>query len=164
MQEGMYAGLDFGVSMLDPRNRDGGYEVDDDQSAGFRLTVGYAWSKHWSAEAFFADGGSVGISSDNPNVGHLGEIDYRMVGVGVEWLPFSKGRDAKFFPLLKFGAVQISNSSSSDEILYEKLNDTGVYIGGGAGWRFGETWLAQAEVVSYDVDELFFTIGFRKHF
>jgi large repetitive protein len=161
--QGWYAGLDAGISRLEPRNPDGGYKVDDDQSAGFRITVGYAWSAHWSAEAFYADGGKAGISSDNPNVGHLGDIEYKMLGVGVEWLPLAAGRNAKFFPLVKLGAVRIDNSSSSPMIAYEKLNDLGVYIGGGGGMRLGKSWLTQAEVVSYDQDELFFTIGIRKH-
>jgi hypothetical protein len=161
--EGWYVGLDAGLSRLDPRNRGGGFKVDDDQSAGFRVSAGYAWSIHWSAEAFYADGGKAGISSDNPNVGHLGDLEYKMLGVGVEWLPLAAGRNAQFFPLVKLGAVQIDNSSSSPVIEYRKLNDVGVYIGGGGGMRVGKKWLAQAEVVSYDKDELFFTIGVRKH-
>jgi hypothetical protein len=83
--------------------------------------------------------------------------------VGVEWLPLGKGRQAKFFPLVKLGAVQIDNSSSSPAVVYEKLNDVGVYIGGGGGMRLGKSWIAQAEVVSYDKDELFITLGVRKH-
>ncbi|HTU66564.1 MAG TPA: outer membrane beta-barrel protein [Steroidobacteraceae bacterium] len=164
VKEGWYVGLDAGMSRLEPRNKGGGYRVDDDQSLGMRLEVGYAWSPHWSAEAYYADGGKAGISSDNPAVGHLGDLEYRMGGVGVEWAPFGAGRDAKFFPLIKLGLVQITNKSSSSEILYKKLNDTGVYLGGGAGLRFGKSWIAQAEVVSYDQDELFFTLGLRKHF
>jgi hypothetical protein len=66
--------------------------------------------------------------------------------------------------LIKLGAVQITNRATSDQILYKKLNDVGVYIGGGAGARLGKSWIAQAELVSYDQDELFFTIGLRKHF
>jgi hypothetical protein len=164
VSEGMYVGLDAGLSRLEPRNRDGGYRVDDKQSTGLRFEVGYAWSAHWSAEAFYADGGKAGISSDNPAVGHLGDIDYTMWGVGAEWVPLGAGRAAKFFPLIKLGAVQISNSTNSHQILYKKLNDVGVYIGGGAGLRLGQSWLAQAEVVSYDQDELFFTLGVRKYF
>jgi hypothetical protein len=160
---GFYAGLDAGFSRLEPRSANG-YRIDDKSSSGFRFTAGYGWSPQWSAEAFYADGGEVGIASDNPAVGHLGTIGYRMMGVGAQWTPFSGGRAARFFPLVKAGAVQIQNSSSSDQILYEKLNDVGIYIGGGAGLRFGESWIAQAEVVSYDVDELFYTFGVRKHF
>jgi large repetitive protein len=164
VREGMYVSLDAGVSRLEPRNRDGGYVVDDGQSLGLRLSLGYAWSSHWSAEAFYADGGKAGISSDNPAVGHLGDIEYKMAGAGVEWLPLRGGRTAKFFPLVKLGVVQITNSASSDQILYKKLNDTGLYLGGGAGVRLGDSWIVQGEVVSYDVDELFYTFGFRKHF
>jgi hypothetical protein len=164
VSEGMYVSLDAGISRLEPRNRDGGYVVDDGQSLGLRLSAGYAWSAHWSAEAFYADGGKAGISSDNPAVGHLGDIEYKMAGVGVEWLPLRGGRTAKFFPLVKLGVVQITNSASSQQILYEKLNDAGLYLGGGAGVRFGESWIVRGEVVSYDVDELFYTFGFRKHF
>jgi len=60
--------------------------------------------------------------------------------------------------------VQIRNHSSSSLIQYEKLNDLGVYLGGGMGLRLGDSWLAQGEVVSYDQDELFFTLGVRKRF
>jgi hypothetical protein len=162
--EGLYVSVDVGASRLEPRNRDGGYVVDDDQSLGYRVTMGYSWSAQWSAEAFYANGGKAGISSDNPAVGHLGDIDYRLAGVGLEWLPFRAGRAARFHPLVKFGIVQIENSTSSDQILFEKIHDAGIYFGGGAGLRLGESWVAQGEVVSYDKDELFMTLGIRKHF
>jgi hypothetical protein len=164
VKDGLYVGFDVGTSHLDPRNRNGGYRVDDDQSLGWRVEVGYAWSAHWSAAAFYADGGKAGISSDNPAVGHLGDIDYRMSGVGIEWLPLGTGRAARFFPLVKLGVVQIENRSSSDQIRFEKLHDAGIYFGGGAGVRLGQSSIVQAELVSYDRDELFFTIGLRKHF
>jgi len=164
VSDGLYVSLDAGVSRLQPRNRDGGYIVDDKQSLGLRLSVGYAWSKHWSAEAFYADGGQAGISSDNPAVGHLGDLEYKMAGVGVEWLPLADGRSATFFPLVKLGVVQITNEASNDQILYKKLNDAGLYLGGGAGLRLGDSWIVQGEVVSYDKDELFYTFGVRKYF
>jgi hypothetical protein len=106
----------------------------------------------------------VGIAADNAAVGHLGTISYRMLGAGVEWLPLEGGRNAPWFPLIKIGAVQIRNQASSELIHYEKLNDLGLYLGGGLGLRFGEDWLALGEVVSYDQDELFLTFGLRKRF
>ncbi len=162
--KGFYVGVDVGMSMLKPRSEGGGYKLDDKQSMGYRLDAGYSWSANWSAELFYADGGDVGIASDNPAVGHLGEISYRMVGAGVEWLPMEGGRNAAWFPLIKIGAVQIQNQANSELINYEKLNDLGLYLGGGLGLRFGEDWLALGEVVSYDQDELFVTLGLRKKF
>jgi len=164
ISKGWYLGLDTGMSRLEPQNKDGGYKIDDGQSFGYRLTAGYAWNQNWSVEGFFADGGDAGISSDNASVGHLGDIGYKVYGVGVQWLPFDGGINEQWFPLVKVGASHIQNSSTSSQIVYEKLNDVGVYFGGGAGMRFGQSWIAQAEVVSYDTDELFFTVGIRKHF
>ena len=162
--KGFYVGVDVGMSMLKPRNEGGGYKLDDKQSMGYRLDLGYSWSANWSAELFYADGGDVGIASDNPAVGHLGEISYRMTGAGVEWLPMEGGRNAAWFPLIKIGAVQIRNQANSELINYEKLNDLGLYLGGGLGLRFGKDWLMLGEVVSYDQDELFATFGVRKKF
>jgi hypothetical protein len=162
--KGWYAGIDVGMSLVEPRNRDGGYQIDDKQALGFRVDLGYSWSAAWSTELFYADGGEAGISSDNAAVGHLGDISYQMIGLGVEWAPMEGGRNAPWFPLLKAGAVQIRNEASSDLISYEKLNEVGVYLGGGLGIRFADSWVALGEVVSYDQDELFFTVGVRKQF
>jgi hypothetical protein len=164
ISKGWYLGLDTGMSRLEPENNDGGYKVDDGQGFGYRVTAGYSWNQNWSVEGFFADGGDAGISSDNPAVGHLGDIGYKVFGVGFQWLPFDGGINEQWFPLVKFGASHIQNTSTSDAIVYEKLNDVGVYFGGGAGLRFGQSWVGQAEVVSYDTDELFFTVGVRKLF
>jgi len=164
--KGWYLGVDMGMSRVEPRNEKGGggYVIDDKQDMGWRLNLGYSWSPSWSAEVFYADGGKAGIASDNPAVGHLGDISYTMYGAGVEWAPLEKGRKARWFPIVKLGAVQIRNESSSPYIQYEKLNDVGVYLGGGMGLRLGKSWMAQGEVVSYDQDELFFTLGVRKRF
>jgi hypothetical protein len=162
--KGFYLGVDVGMSIVEPRNPDGGYKIDDKQGMGYRVDLGYSWSASWSAELFFADGGEAGISSDNPAVGHLGDISYKMYGLGVEWVPMDEGRNAPWFPLVKVGAVQIRNETNSELINYEKLNDVGLYLGGGLGLRFGDSWVALAEAVSYDQDELFFTMGVRKTF
>ncbi len=162
--KGFFLGVDAGASRVQPRNPDGGYRVDDSTDLGYRIDFGYAFSRSWAAELFYADGGSAGISSANPSVGHLGEISYQMTGVGVEWAPLEGGRQSRWYPLVKAGAVQIRNHASSPTIQYERLNDLGVYLGGGLGLRLGKTWMAQGEVVSYDQDELFFTFGVRKAF
>jgi hypothetical protein len=162
--KGWYAGFDVGMSVVEPRNKDGGYKLDDKQGLGFRVDLGYSWNSAWSAELFYADGGAAGVSSDNVNVGHLGDLSYNMLGAGVEWVPMDEGRNAPWFPLVKLGAVQITNQASSDLINYQKLNDVGVYLGAGLGLNFGDRWTALAEVVSYDQDELFFTFGLRKRF
>lgn len=161
---GWHVGVDVGLSHVEPQVPDGGYRIDDKQGTGYRLSLGYSWSPSWSAELFHADGGKAGIASDNPSVGHLGEIDYKLLGLGVEWTPFKGGRDAAWFPLAKAGLVKIRNRVSTTVIQYEKNNDLGYYLGGGVGLRLGDRWVAQGEVVSYDKDEMFYTLGVRLRF
>jgi large repetitive protein len=157
----VYVGLDVGITRLVPRDNGGGYRVDDKTDIGFRLVAGYAFSPHWSAEAFYAELGKAGIAALNPVVGHLGEIKYRDVGLGVEWTPLGAGRYAEFYPLLKAGLVMTSNSANDARIGYKKVNSMGFYLGAGGGWRFRPHWLAQAEIVSYDKDEGMLSVGVR---
>ena len=79
--KGWFVGVDVGLSLVEPRNdENGGYRIDDKQGMGYRVDFGYSWSRSWSAELFYADGGKAGVASDNPAVGHLGNIEYKMHG------------------------------------------------------------------------------------
>ncbi|HEY7642458.1 MAG TPA: hypothetical protein VH814_22180 [Steroidobacteraceae bacterium] len=159
--EGMRVGIDAGISWLKPRNRDGGYKVDDQTSGGFRAVGSYTWSPRWTTEVFYADAGSASISSDNPAVGHLGTIDYVMYGAGVQWAPFGAAQAARLYPFAKLGVVTIDNSASDPRIQYDRLNSWGVYLGGGAAWRITQSWTLQGELVSYDKDDLMLSLGVR---
>lgn len=159
---GMRVGVDAGISWLKPRNRDGGYSVDDEHSEGFRLMAGYTWSPRWSAEVFYGDAGSAGIASDNASVGHLGKVDYKMYGGGVEWAPLRSGSEARIYPLLKLGVVTIYNSTSDFRVQYDRQNSWGLYLGAGGAWRIAPKWTLQGELTSYDEDELMLTLGIRR--
>ena len=159
--EGLRVGVDAGISWLEPRNRGGGYKVDDETSGGFRIVGSYTWSPHWATEVFYADAGSAGISSDNPAIGHLGSIDYLMYGAGVQWAPLGAAQAARLYPFAKIGVVTIDNSASDPRIRYDRLNSWGIYLGGGAAWRMTQTWTLQGEVVSYDKDDMMLALGVR---
>jgi large repetitive protein len=159
-----YIGGDVGLSWLKPRNVNGGYRIDDTTSSGYRLLAGkQVWEK-FSVEGFYINSGKAGVSSDNANVGHLGEVKYTLYGVGTEWTPFKAGRTHTLYPLLKAGLVMTSNSTNSSSIRYDKLHTVGLYVGAAGVWQFANTWRAQAELSSYDQDELMLTIGVRKTF
>ena len=116
ISKGLYVGVDVGMSQLEPRNKDGGYKVDDSQSVGYRLDVGYSWSAAWSVELFYADGGEVGIAADNAAVGHLGDISYAWSAPAWSGCRWTVDVNAPWFPLIKIGAVQIRNHASSESI------------------------------------------------
>jgi large repetitive protein len=156
-----YAGLDIGTTTLKPRDNGAGYRVDDSSDGAWRLTAGYAFSKRWAVEGFYAQLGEAGIASLNPLVGHLGEITYRDYGLGVEWTPLKNGREERFYPIAKVGLVTTSNKTTDPRIGYDKLNALGFYLGVGGAWRFLPRWAAQAEIISYDKDERMYGIGIR---
>jgi large repetitive protein len=162
--EGFYVGLDIGQSWLKPRDNGGGYAVSDETSFAWRALAGYRFSPRWSAEVWFVDAGEAGISSDNPAVGELGAIEYKLLGLGAEWMPFGGGAERTLFPTLKAGVIQTSNSANGPLINYERQHHTGIYFGAGGGWQLTRTWAAQAELMSYDRDELVLSVGVRASF
>ena len=156
-----YLGGDLAVTWLKPRNRDGGYRVAGNSSAGYRLLAGYQWHPRWSVELYYVDLGKANIDSDNAAVGRLGELSYHDAGLGVEWLPQRDGRERRYYPLLKAGVVHTGNSASDGRIHYNKQHPFGLYIGAGAAYRVTPRWTAQLELVSYDRDELAASAGLR---
>ena len=162
--EGLFAGLDVGQSRLEPRDDGGGYDVNDKRSTAWRALAGYRFSPKWSAEVWYVDAGEAGISSDNPLVGELGTIEYKLFGFGAEWSPLMDGGERTFFPVVKAGLIQTSNHASTSLINYERQHHTGFYFGAGGGWQFTQMWGARAEVVTYDKDELVYSLGVRASF
>lgn len=162
--ERWYLGADYAATRLEPEDRGGGYTVDDKSSAGFRLLAGYVLDDRWSVEAFYIDAGEAGIASQNPAIGHLGELEYVLYGAGLEWAPLKQGRYRTLHPVLKVGIVGTDNSATSPAINYNQKHSWGLYFGVGGAWRFAEQWRAQAEIVSYDKDELVMSLGVRRAF
>lgn len=158
--KGFYVGADYGLSWLEPESNGGGYVIDDDRSDGFRLLAGYAWSSRWSAELFYMDAGEAGIGSDNPAVGHLGELEYEIYGAGIEWSPL--GSDGRFYPVLKAGGVSIGNEVTDARIDFDRKNSLSIYFGAGGALRINPQWAVQLEWISYDRDSSFLSLGARK--
>jgi hypothetical protein len=159
-ETGFHIGADIGVTWLEPEDRGGGYVVDDDRSEGWRLLGGYSWSPRWSVEVFYIDAGKAGIGSDNAAVGHLGDLEYKMYGGGIEWRPL--GVEDRLYPVLKVGAASIENSATDSRINFDRENSLSYYFGAGAAFRIAPRWSLQAEWVSYDKDDSFLSLGVRK--
>ncbi|MBN8280046.1 MAG: hypothetical protein J0M16_05520 [Gammaproteobacteria bacterium] len=155
---------DLALTRLEPEDRGGGYAVDDKSSAGYRLLAGYVVNDRWSLEAFWMDAGEAGIASQNPVVGHLGELEYHLFGVGAEWAPLDGHRDRRLYPALKFGLVGTDNSVNDDRIAYEQNHEWGLWFAAAGIWRVSDQWRAQVELTSYDKDEFALSLGVRRTF
>ena len=159
-----YAGADIGVSHLSPRDRGAGYNITDKNSSGYRFLIGYQIDERWSVETFYLNAGKAGIDAKDSAVGHLGSIRYKLWGLGAQWLPLRDSASRAIFPTLKAGFLHTDNSTTDDRILYEKQHGVGLYVGGGVNWRVTDHWLLAGEMVSYDKDELFLSLGIRRTF
>ena len=157
-----YLGVDLGISKLEPEDNSVSQYLSDRKSSGYRLLIGYDLLRELSIEAFYADSGAAEISNVDPAIGFLGELNYELIGAGVNFRPFLI--DKPFVPYLKGGVVHTMNSVSNPAIAYDKDYKLGIYIGLGLVWRFSERWGLNAEIVSYDEDELFMSLGIRKRF
>lgn len=139
-----YTGFDIGVSDVEPRTRDTGFRVSDSSSEGVRLLVGYDYSEHWSFEGFYLHAGEAGIASLTPGVGEVGDIDYKLFGLGANYRLFDGWYDGRLQAYLKGGLVAIQNSANDRRVDFDKQNSIGVYIGAGSEWRIGSGWSAAA--------------------
>ena len=156
-----YVSGEIGITRLEPRNRNGGYRLGDSSSSGYRLSAGYRWAPRWSAELHYADLGKAGIDSDNAAVGRLGDITYRVVALGAEWVPLRSGYEPRLVPVITGGLVVTAHSVNDARIRYDKLHGTGLYLGVGALWRVTPRWSLQGRLLSYDRDEFAATVGVR---
>ncbi len=159
-----YAGADIGLSHLSPRDHGAGYNITDKNSSGYRFLLGYQIDERWSVETFYLKAGKAGIDAKDSAVGHLGSIRYKLWGLGAQWLPLRDSASRTIFPTLKAGFVHSDNTTTDDRILYEKQHGVGLYVGGGVNWRVTDHWLLAGEMVSYDKDELFLSLGIRRTF
>ncbi len=158
----LYLGLDLGASWLDPRDNDSNFHVADNTSQGMRIEVGYDWSKHIAFEGFYLYPGSAVINHVDPAIGRLGRVNYHILGLGIDYRPL--WHEKVILPHLKLGLSTTRNITTDDRINYKRESTMALYFGVGVSWRFRQDWAANAELVTYDNDEAFLSVGLRKYF
>ncbi|NOY71301.1 MAG: JDVT-CTERM domain-containing protein, partial [Gammaproteobacteria bacterium] len=75
MKKQWYGGVGAGISEMNPDTADTGFDVDDDNDAGWKLFAGYDWSDAISIEAYYSDLGEVTLSPS-------GALEYQDFGIG----------------------------------------------------------------------------------
>jgi len=160
--ERWFIGFDLGASWLDPDDENTDFNVSDDTSQGFRIEAGYDWNKYIAVEGFYLFPGSAEITHVNPAIGKLGKLKYHTFGLGIDYRPV--WHEKKILPHLKLGVSTTRNSTTDDQIDYERVSDISLYFGLGASWRFRQDLAAHVELVTYDKDEMFLSVGLRKYF
>ncbi len=172
----IYVGANAGLTHLQPRTDNTPYEVNDNSSTGGSLTLGYDLTPHWSIEGYFANLGKASIRR-KLNHANVGDIDYRDWGVSAIGYFYNSRRAADYVRgfddegfyrregLSAYGRVGFSRlETTSGSVDFEQINDTDIHIGAGLEYGWSNGIAARAELVSYDKDSKFLSIGILKRF
>ena len=156
----VYVGAGGLLSDLDPdTSRATGVSVDDSNSAGYSLSLGYDISNRFSVEGHYADLGTADLSPS-------GSIDYQVGGLSalVYALGSEEGRGRRegFSVFGRLGVGFLDNDEEGVEV--RRVND--VHVLGGAGLEYGLTngLAARAEFVAHEADARYVQLGLLYRF
>ena len=166
IQDCWYAQVGVGATHVDPENFSNGWNTTDDNSQGWKFTLGWAFHPRWFAELSYADLGEAGLSNLNPAINALvndPEIDYQVPSLMLGfWL---RPQDVVWNAYLKGGVGDIQNESSDDRIGFEKQTDLQLVFGVGIQFMPKEkSWFLRAEFDSYDRDAWYTGISVGRYF
>ena len=159
-QKCWYVQAGLNLTHVDPENTVNGFSSTDDDSDGWKVSVGWHFKRRWFAELAYADLGEAGLSNVNPAIEALvpnAEIDYQtsslMVGY---WL---REPESQWNAFLKAGIGNIRNDANDRRIGFEKQTEVQAVFGLGVQYQtLSNGWFYRGEFDSYDRDA--WLIGF----
>ena len=151
----LYGGVGLGISRLTPDGNGTIYDVDDEYSGGYKLTLGVDVTERISVEGYFSELGEAKMSPD-------GEIEYQDFGLaGLYHFYQSKQPHRSWEAYVKAGVGWMENES---DLKFKRVNNAHLMLGLGAGYGFNNGLMVRADIDLYDEDSQFFTVNLVKRF
>ncbi len=147
---GWYGGLGVGISRVEPDTGGTTFSVDESQSSGAKLYVGYDLNDRWAVEGYYSDQGEATL---NPT----GSIEYRDVGISAMYYFYEEEEDRRGWSA--FVRAGLGSMSNDTDVNYNQRNDTHVMYGAGILLPLGENWGARFDVDLYDKDSQLVSVG-----
>lgn len=144
----VYTGVGIGLSVLEPDTSEvEGIDVDDRTQVGVQITLGKDLGRRFSVEGHYADLGDAGLTQN-------AEIAYKELGVSALAYVGPLARREQRRGLLGFGRVGFGylDTDASNNINFEKENDTHVVLGLGAEYASRSGLALRAETILFDAD------------
>lgn len=148
---GWYGGIGAGVSSLKPDASGTPYILQDSQSTGGIVQLGYEWNNRISAELFFSDLGDARFQANQ-------KITYKVLGMTSTYRQPVFDRTSA---LLKLGVVKLSNGGN---LPFRTEKDNKVFFGLGIERRISKNTFLSLEYNAYHEDAQLFTVSVRKNF
>ncbi len=150
-----YGGLGIGLSELEPDPNGTAVRVDDSQSSGGKLYVGYDLTERFSLEGHYADLGEAKMAP-------AGEVGYKELGLGgLYYLLKQQPAHIGFGLYAKAGIGKMENDT---DLRYERVNDYSLFYGAGLEYAFTNGFGLRVEIELYDEDARMATLGLLKRF
>ncbi len=147
---GWYGGLGVGISHLSPDTDGTTFRVDESQSSGGKVFLGYDLDDRWAVEGYYSD---LGKATLNP----VGSIKYRDLGVsGMYHLHRSQPQGRGWSAFVRAGLGSMSNDA---DVPYSRSNDTHLMVGAGVVVPLGTAWAIRFDLDLYDRDSQLATVG-----
>jgi OOP family OmpA-OmpF porin len=147
---GWYGGLGLGRSWLDPDTDGTTFRVEESQSSGHKLFVGYDLNNLWAIEGYYSDQGEATLEP-------TGSIDYRDFGItGMYYFYQEEAARHGWSAFLRAGIGRMSNDS---DVPYERHKNMHVMYGAGLHIPIANNWAARLDVDLYDKDSQLVSLG-----
>lgn len=153
----LYVGSSMGISTLKPETNNTAWKVDDDNDSSFKIYIGYELTKHWSAEAFYADLGNAHLDGSASLILPSGNISYELIGAGLVYKRALKGR---INPIIKLGWADVDNKAENN-IRYQQNNSSVFFVGAGLEYGLTEHWKLRSEYEYFDKDIQLLSVGLQ---
>ena len=152
-ERGWYGGVGFGPSSLEPDDSGSPYILEETNSMGYKLELGYEWNNSMSAEVFFADLGEAGFQNDlilGYNAYGISSTYKRKISVGGATSMYIKG-----------GVSDIKNSGN---VPFINLDNNLPFLAGGIQLDLANNYFVKAEYTSFQKDAQLLQISINKRF
>lgn len=154
-QSQLYVGAGLGISRLEPDSNGTIFDVEDKNSSGYKLTLGYDWSERISTEAYYADLGEAKMSPH-------GKVEYQDLGISGLYHFFQQEMPHR--GLEAFAKVGLGYMKNDSDLNYEREHDGHLMFGLGAGYGFENGLMLRADLDLFDEDSQFLSINLIKGF
>ena len=162
-KSGLYVGAGVGFAHVKPDTDKTGFEVDEEIDLGWKVLLGYDYSKRISFEAHYAD---LGKATLDPQ----GSVDYQVYGISglYRFGEDDKKEDNDLFTrrgMSYYGKVGVGKmENNGNNVDFHRVNDIHAFFGLGAEYGYKNGIAIRLEADLYDEDAQLFSINLIKRF
>lgn len=161
----MYLGGGIGISQLNPKTENSGFDIHNDQGNGWKVMAGWDWNSNISLEGFYSKLGTVSLKNNSQPDSNTAYLDYHAMGIYGVYTHFVQGdrylKDS-WGVFAKVGTSKIFNQARG--VGFEQNSVLQVTSGVGVEYILQNDWSIRGEYEAFDTDASLVSINIVKRF